>query len=339
MSAYNIVRPIEYNVGSYQPGLTESAVNIFKISAKPTDFNENRASWNVRSPGLNTLLSSQIFISFNLELRTTSKMFDYLSARSANTSYVRRAANDAHNQARAGSTVTIAFGEGNPWAYCLQSYNLVINGASLQQVRMDEWKNTVDKLWLPSPVMARRFGRCGGAWNAWDSVCVSGDAMEEAANTVAHGTGSVVSAFTQDSGIAKRIQGVLACTYQAPALDGQTDVRIIRVRAPLDGCGLLNPLGRQDYCSSACPLKNGTFCIPHANVIQFSFLMKNMFKVICKNLSSDYIIAGGAAVNQGGQSVPFKFVFQEGWIPAQMRNWSYPIYVFHLGGLSQRRGH
>ena len=302
MSAYNIVRPIEYNIGAYQPGLTESAVNIFKISAKPTDFNEQRASWNVRSPGLNTLLSSQVFVSFNVEIRCPSKMYDFLSARSANTSVVRRAANDAPDQARVGSSVTVAFGEGNPFAYCLQSYNVVINGASLQQVRMDEWKNTVDKLWLPSAVMARRFGRCGGAWNAWDSVCVSGDAMGENENTVAHGTGSVVSAFTQDSGIAKRIQGVLACTYQAPALDGHTDVRVIRVRAPLDGCGLMNPLGRQDYCSSACPLKNGTFCIPHANVVQFSFLMKNMFKTICRNLSSDYILAAGAGVNQGGQS-------------------------------------
>ena len=312
MSAYNIVRPIEYNIGAYQPGLTESAVNIFKINAKPTDFNENRASWNVRSPGLNTLLSSQVFISFDLEVRTNTKMFDYLSARSANTSYVRRQANNAPDQARAGSSVTLCFGEGNPFAYCLQQYSVVINGASLQQVRMDEWKNTVDKLWLPSSVMARRFGRCGGAWNAWDSVCVSGDAMGEAATTVAHGTGSVVSAFTQDSGIAKRIQGVLACTFRAPALDGQTDVRTIRVRAPLDGCGLMNPLGRQDYCSSACPLKNGTFCIPHANVIQFSFLMKNMFKVICKNLSSDYILAAGANVHQGGQSANIEVRFPGG---------------------------
>ena len=39
MSAYNIIRPIEYNIGAYQPGLTESAVNIFEVSAKPTDFN------------------------------------------------------------------------------------------------------------------------------------------------------------------------------------------------------------------------------------------------------------------------------------------------------------
>ena len=91
---FKIVRPIEYNIGSYQQGLTESAVNIFKVSAEPTDFNENRASWSVRSPGLNTLLSSQVFMSFDLEIQTPSKLFDYAGARSANYAMVRGAASD-----------------------------------------------------------------------------------------------------------------------------------------------------------------------------------------------------------------------------------------------------
>ena len=317
---FKIVRPIEYNIGSYQQGLTESAVNIFKVSAEPTDFNENRASWSVRSPGLNTLLSSQVFMSFDLEIRTPSKMYDYASARSANYAIVRGAASDVSANQNAGATVTCAFGEGNPLAYAMQSYQVVINGAQLQQIRMNEWKNTIDKLMIPAPVMQRRFGRCGGAWNAWDSVACSGDAFIETAAAINFDTANcrVVSAFTQDSGIAKRIQGVLACTKVAPALNAggvgaDIDVRIIRVRAPLDGCGLMNPLGRQDYVSSACALKDGTFCIPHANVLSFNFLFSNFFKTIIRNLSAQYTL-GNATVAQGGgvSNITVQFPVQGG---------------------------
>ena len=171
----------------------------------------------------------------------------------------------------------------------MQSYSLSINGGVLQQVRMDQWKATVDKLFYPSAVMQRRFGRCGGAWNAWDSVAVSGQSFvsrqvtvtradNQAANAASNGQTRMVFGFTQDSGIAKRIQGLLACTKAAPVVVGNNDTRIIRIRAPLEGCGILNPLGRQDYVSSASPLRNGTFVIPHANIVQIQILWKRLFE-------------------------------------------------------------
>ena len=169
-----------------------------------------------------------------------------------------------------------------------------------------------ESLFYPSPVMQRRFGRCGGAWTAWASVAVSGQSFDKRATTIGRvdivNVGHIetqtrmVSAFTQDSGIAKRIQGVLACTKQRPAVAGQTDVRVIRVRAPLEGCGIFNFMGRQDYCSSACPLRSGSFCLPHFNVVQINILFKNIFKTVIRNLSGARSSAAGVNIAHGGNS-------------------------------------
>ena len=61
-SGYQITRPIEYNISRYVPGLTESAVNIFRQQVDPVDFSADRATFQFKSPGLNALLSSQIFL-------------------------------------------------------------------------------------------------------------------------------------------------------------------------------------------------------------------------------------------------------------------------------------
>jgi len=314
---YVLNRPIEYNLGRFTPGLTESAVNIFHQEVEPTDFNKDRCSFQFKSPGLNTLLSSAIFIEFDLEIKTPSKLYDYASARSANFSMVQKGSgvgvmDGAHDNSLAGATPTICFGEGNALSGAMQSYQLVVNGAALQQVRMDEWKATCDKVFYPSIVMQRRFGRCGGAFNQWDSVAVSGQSFDPRAGTLARAVAGdagiianqtrMVSGFTQDSGIAKRIQGVLACTKQAPVVAADEDSRIIRVRAPLEGCGIFNFMGRSDYCSSACPLRSASFCLPHFNVVQINILFKNLFKSVIRNLSAAKILAVGATIDQGGQN-------------------------------------
>ena len=299
---YSIVRPIEYNTGRFQPGLTESAVNIFRMSYEPTDFSESRASWQFRSPGLNSLMSSQVFIEFDLEIITPSKYYDFASALGANYALVQvNAAGGNQNDRSLGkASVTLAFGEGNPFKACQQSYQLVVNGASLQQTRMDEWSNSVEKLWLPPKVMQRRFGRCGGAWSNWDGVAVSGSAFAPASNATFAASGCVAG-FTQDSALAKRISGLYACTKQATAVTGTQTTRVVRVRCPVEGCGIFNPLGRGDQCSNSCPLKSSSFVIPHMNVIGLNLLFKNMFKTIIKNLGGS-MRAGGGNINATGDS-------------------------------------
>ena len=309
---YRLVRPIEYSIGSYVPGLTESCVNIFKMEVDPNDFTENRCSFAFKSPGLNTLLSSAVYLEFDVQISTPSKFYDYAAARLPNFGMVRGASDAA--TAIQGATPTICFGEGNVLAQAMQSYQLTVNGAVLQQIRMDEWKNSCDKLFYPSAVMQRRFGRAGGAYNKYDSVAVSGDANTRVkAAIVGHdANNALVEAFTQDSGISKRIQSVLACTKQAPAVAGQTDVRVIRVRAPLENCGIFNYMGRDDYCSNACPLKNAGFCLPHFNVVNISILWKNLFKTLIRNLSSYKRQAAGATIAHGGQQADIQVAFAGG---------------------------
>ena len=296
---YSVVRPIEYNIGRYVPGLTESCVNVFRMEFDPSDFTKDRCSFNFRSPGLNSLMSAAVFLEFSLDIATPSKVFDFQAALGPGIQMVRthQAVAGANSVSR-GCPPKIAFGQGNPLKAAMQSYQLVVNGASLQQTRMDEWSNAVEKLWIPSTVMQRRFGRCGGAWSEWDGTAVSGCAMITAAASTAVNQSAVVAGFTQDSGVSKRCQGLMACTTAAPTVAGNgTTVRTIRVRAPIEACGVLNPLGRGDICSNSCPLRKASFVLPHMNVISLNILWKNIFKTVVKNLSTSLTGAGGAALN------------------------------------------
>ena len=290
---YSVVRPVEYAIGSFTPGLTESAVNIFRMEFDPTDFSETRASWQIRSPGLNSLMSAQVFVEFDLQITTRGKVYDFASALGPNVQLIQNNNADA-TATHIGHSAKLAFAQGNPFKAAQQSYQLVVNGASLQQTRMDEWSNCVEKMWIPSSVMQRRFGRCGGAWSEWDGVAVSGDALVVAAANAGRDQGALVAGFTQDSGVAKRIRGLLACTKAVPTKGVNGSVRVVRVRCPLEGCGILNPLGRGDTCANSCPLKSASFVIPHMNVIGCNLLFRNLFKTIVKNLSS-YTARAGAA--------------------------------------------
>ncbi len=294
---YSIVRPVEYNVGRYVKTLTESCVNIYHQQVEPLDFDHNRCSFQFKSPGLNSLCSSALFVEFDIEIGSPSKRFDFQAAILPNIAIVQTTGDGTAAHTLAGATPTITFGEGNVFAAAQTSYQVVINGASLQQNRMDEWKTTVDKLFYPSVVMQRRFGRCGGAWNAYDSVAVSGNSFAAAGTS---NTAHCVAGFTQDSGIAKRIRGLLACTKQIPTVAGQIYTRTIRVRAPLEGCGLFNPLGRGDRTSPQCPMNAGSYCLPHCNVIQINILFRNLFKTLVRNLSCRFDEAGGGNIDQGG---------------------------------------
>ena len=71
--SYVLNRPIEYNIGQYTPGLTESCVNIFHQEVTPTDFSKDRCSFQFKSPGLNTLLSSAVYLEFDLQITTNPK--------------------------------------------------------------------------------------------------------------------------------------------------------------------------------------------------------------------------------------------------------------------------
>jgi hypothetical protein len=292
------------------------------MEVDPNDFTENRCSFALKSPGLNTLLSSAVYMEFDIEIRTPSRFYSYTAARKPNYGVVQGQSGVNPGHSIHGAPPTICFAEGNALSQCMQSYQLTVNGASLQQIRMNEWKNSCDRLFFPSAVMQRRFGRAGGAWNQYDSVAVSGDASNRQKTTVAGGNAVItVEGFTQDSGIAKRIQGVLACTKEVPAVQNaggaEYDRRIIRIRAPLENCGIFNFMGRDDYCSNACPLKNAGFCLPHFNVLNISILWASLFKTLIRNLSA-FKIGGDGHITHGGTNADIVVKFPDGGANAKL---------------------
>ncbi len=295
--AYKIIRPVEYQISQFAPALQESAVNVFRMEVDPNDWGENRCAFQWKSPGLNALLSADVALEFDIEISTATANipFTFMSASQPAIAVTHVGANNT--DAATSAPPKICFAEGNALAQAMQSYQLTVNGAVLSQVRCNEWKASFDKVFYPSIVMERRFGRCGGAFNAYDDRPVSGIAFTTAqtgalaangANTLA-----TVEAYTVDSGISKRMRGLLACTQYAPTT---VHTRIIRVRAPLEGCGIFNFLGRNDECSTACPLQAAGFALPHFNIVNINILWKDLFKTLVRNLTAS--VAEFAQVDQ-----------------------------------------
>ena len=70
----------EYRIApSFQPSVTESAVNRYRMVIRPLSFTAERASYSFRSPGTGTLMSPNVFIEADFKI-TAPGRWDYASA-------------------------------------------------------------------------------------------------------------------------------------------------------------------------------------------------------------------------------------------------------------------
>jgi len=102
-----------------------------------------------------------------------------------------------------------------------------------------------------------------------------------------------MTGFTCDSGLATRIENLMACTERLPNPDGtdpgdERDVRIVRIRWPVNGCGIFSPVGAtaKDKLAVSCPYRRSAMALPHMNVISLDILFEDMEECIFRNLSS-----------------------------------------------------
>ena len=307
---YIVTRQSELSLlPTYTPGVSESYVDRWRLIVAPLSFSADRMQFSWRSPGIQTIMSSNVFLEFDVDIKVQGAQWDFTGSKQGQFTNGVRAGGGGYGgqdypQPAFGNVATdngtkigvappqIGFGDGDAVGQALSSYTLTINGASVSNARQDEYQRTLNRIWYSPKLVQDRFSRCGGKFTMYDSVCVQGETV-----ALAHAVSSVsVSGFTGDTGIDKQISNVLDCVTDLPAIATQVgsvatvpledDIKRIRVRWPVNACGIFSPLQRNDQCASSCPYRSSARSIAHANICTLTLLFKSMLKSLVRNLSA-----------------------------------------------------
>ena len=297
---------------SYSVEMTESAVQIFRQKTDALHADETRMSFAIKSPGVGVILSPQLILQMDWEIKCPAG-FDYRQALGPIYQALDQRASDAaaasettNDEFALGYTPKLCFGEGDAVFNQLTSYSLVVNGASVSNHSQNLYKRSLDQCQIPDSVWRTRWCMAGGQYQKYDSVAVSGEAHTAESfsgaggDRIAYGADAKVVAFTADSGVQSRVEGLLGCVTGVKAVDGGRDVYKVTVRAPIQGCGVFNPLAPDDDCATSCPLQRSLYALAHMNNIQLDFLFENLKQGLFRNLTGQGGAAGGFQVRLMG---------------------------------------
>jgi len=298
VSSVRVFRSPDLSVGqTFTQEVTESVQSRYRMVVDALSASEQRFSFSFRSPGQSVLLSPQAFIEFDVDLVIAGRS-DFRGQmgpqiQRCDLAVVEDKGTNAPGYGAAAKVAApparVCFGSGDPVGQSLTSYNLVLNGASLSQVRQNDWKWSLDKCWISNSVFQKRFSQAGGSYDAYDRRPASG-----LAQVVATATGAddlVVGTISADSGIQKRLQNLLNATIDLNARglvqNLVTDHRRVRVRWPINSCGIFQAGNFiTDEMSGSCPLQQSCLAIPHANVCTLDLIFSDLMPQLFKNLSN-----------------------------------------------------
>jgi hypothetical protein len=300
--------------------MAESAVQIFKQLTDALHADETRMSFSIKSPGVGVILSPQLILSMDWEIKCPGSL-DYRQAmgpifqpydtRDLDEDEAKEQSNDGHVMAY---TPKICFSSGDAVFKNLTNYQLVINGASVSNSSQNLYKRSLDQCFIPDSVWKTRYAMAGGQYQKYDCQPVSGESYTSGAagsfsaaggGRVAYGADPKVVAWTADSGVQSRVEGFLGCITAVLDPDGGQDVYKITVRAPISGVGVFNPLSPDDDMASSCPLQRSLFALAHCNNVQIDLLFDDLKQGLFRNLTSR-LPGGGDALATGNVQGGFK---------------------------------
>ena len=285
MQRVSVFRPVDLQMGpTSQPEVSESALARYRLKIDPLSFDEQRASFQCRAPGLSVVCSSNAFLEVSFKIKAPAR-WTYQTAVSAlfgNVTIQNIEAPGAAGAAEANPVAAynpkIAFGGGDAFAGALSNVQIVVNGAALSNSRQRTYTNALDRIWFSDSVFQRRFSMCGGAVDSYSGVCLSGTTQ----------AGAKLSGFTADSGVEQRVKNLLACTTGIDVATAPTvqDIRTVRIRWPVRACGILSPISAFDEVADSCPYKNSCLAIPHFNSVSLDFLFVGLKECLFRNLTA-----------------------------------------------------
>lgn len=243
--SYIINVPAEYRISpQYKPSLSESHLNKYILEVDPLSFDENRASFAYKSPGLGVVQSPNVAMEFSLLIKSgrpismlaqLGPQLQILDASPGASGVYVKAGNAATVQPTSGAK--IAFASGDALQGAITSVQIICNGSALNQYRQRDYMRSLKRCWFSNRTFQRRFCRCGGTPQQYDCRAISGEVIERAGNAGLYDQGNpapthAISGFCGDSGVKDQLKNLLACTEEIveDGTPANSDNRIIRVR-------------------------------------------------------------------------------------------------------------
>ena len=150
-----VERAAEYSVQpQYRPVVVESHLSKYVLEVDPVAFDESRASFSYRSPGLGVIQNSTVEIAFTIRVATRSKinllammgpqwqLQELLDTAIAGAVAVNPATLRVH------PATCIRFGSGDAMQKAISSLQVVVNGSAVSQTRQRDYMRSLQKCWF-----------------------------------------------------------------------------------------------------------------------------------------------------------------------------------------------
>ena len=298
----NVVRPDEHRLSpGYRVGISESAVQIFRMKTEALHFDTGRASFVVKSPGLGVLMQSRVILDFSVDITAPFLMSYDQAVQAVVGCRDKKDPGDGTKEdldCSMGVTPKLCFSGGDAFGKAISSMTVTVNGAAVSNHNQNLYMRSLADCWISPEAYQSRFSQCGGPPSSFSSVPVSGTALAYDADYAAGSP--IVAGFTGDSGVNTRIQNLWGCVESFG--DGAADGDKIRVRCqvPLWGCGLFNGFAPDDKISQSCPLSRSMNALAHFNNWTVELLFSDLIENIFRDLGAQEE-AGGGDIEHGNQ--------------------------------------
>ena len=79
---YIVTRPSELSLlPQFTPGVSSSYVDRWRLEVDPLSFSKDRMQFSWRSPGISTIMSSNLFLEFSVDIQCQGAEWDYVGSK------------------------------------------------------------------------------------------------------------------------------------------------------------------------------------------------------------------------------------------------------------------
>ena len=310
-----------YFGGGAREVLNESPLDTFRLKVPADIATSDKMTFSFRSPASGLLCHPLAWIEAKFDIKAPG-LISLASQSSAGicAGTTRAAGPGAHatrvsaeirtedRTVRKVPLVTFADGDGG-FGGAIDHISVVLNGSSFTMNSCDKYWNSLVKTQITSKAAARRYAKCGGAYDQGDargSKVFTRNRSGDVGGNQFSGFGYGISA---DSGVAERCRALYSCieSVTAPTGNGNTDGGVatyrVKIRWPVN-CPPFNCFyGIQDM-HVLSPWAGQALGLSNINQCQISILFRNLTASLFRDLT-DRIDAVDNATT-GIRAVPFE---------------------------------
>ena len=310
-----------YFGGGVREVLNESPLDTFRLKVPADVATTDKMTFSFRSPASGLLCHPLAWIEAKFDIKAPGLISLATQSSAGICAGTTRAAGAAAHATRVSAEILaedrtirkvplVAFADGDGgFGGAIDHISVVLNGSSFTMNSCDKYWNSLVKTQISSKDAARRYAKCGGAYDQGDARGTKVFTRNRQADVGANQFSGLGYGVTADSGVAERCRAFYSCieSTTAPTANGNADGGVatyrVKVRWPVN-CPPFNCFyGIQDM-HVLSPWAGQPLGLSNINQVQLSILFKNLTASLFRDLT-DRIGAPDNATT-GLRNVPFQ---------------------------------